>query len=466
MPEFVNQLQIDSLHTQRALLYWILTEGVTAWRQVRDFLDTDLFTDPVCLSVYAACSECEGAGEPINFQTIFARMPNQPLEKLLTWDDLQAWSGSETGCLITESIAVEMVNLLRRLAWRQGLSRLFRKMEAENDINEALEAARRHCLKFTKVRMRESSNGNPTTAILERCELVARGEKPVDERIYTKIPKLDRLTGGRKPGNLTVIAARTSHLKSGLAHQIALNVAQQKHGDERLRVGIFNYELTAEQTYERLLGILSGVGYSVITTDQVTAEDLPKLKAAERKLAELDLHVYRPSASLAVMEAEQAEKRFHVVVIDQVQDAALANGRLVERDGMRMAVTTMIHRYKNFANADPMCSIIVLSHVRKAMQGQPAGRLQIDDLKESGAIGERADVVLLGRWPRKYDTKADPNLYELRVAKNRQGGCCDLVKLYIELPSLRIRELEAHEAAMLRPPEPEKGTQTRADIDD
>lgn len=471
MAEFTNKLRFDSVSTQKALLLAVLSEGKRVWQIVKDRLSVGLFTHPDCMGVFAAVSECDAADEPINFQTVFDRMPHRHMENVLSFEELRSWAGHEDGVLVTEQILLNMINVLRRTAYRRGLPRLFEKMEACENAGEGLELARDYCHEFAYAAMRASEDEAAMAAVLENCRLAAEGKPPKHKQVQTGIGCLDSRIGGLKRGNMLVLSARTSQHKSSLAHQLALNIAGSKLDDRPLRVGLFNYELTSEQVYERLLGNLSGIGYAAITRHKVRPEDMQRIAEASEALNSMFLRVYPPSPTFAEIEREQMAHAFDVIVIDQLQDAVLANARLFEQQGMRLGTTVMAHRFKNLANMDPKSSVVVLSHVRRPLAGSKAGSIEIEDLKESGAIEERADVVLLGRWPTKYDRAAPANLYELKIAKNRQAGLCERLQLYVELPSVRFRDLTMAEAAMFDGEDDDhstkktKRTKRRADTD-
>jgi replicative DNA helicase len=65
--------------------------------------------------------------------------------------------------------------------------------------------------------------------------------------------------------------------------------------------------------------------------------------------------------------------------------------------------------------------VIALSQLNRAVENRVDFRPRIADLRESGAIEQDADLVLLLHRPDYYDETEQPGLAELNVAKNRNG---------------------------------------------
>ncbi len=72
--------------------------------------------------------------------------------------------------------------------------------------------------------------------------------------------------------------------------------------------------------------------------------------------------------------------------------------------------------------------VIALSQLNRAVENREDRRPRMADLRESGAIEQDADLVLLLHRPEYYDPNDQPGVAELIVAKNRNGAT-DTVKL-------------------------------------
>jgi replicative DNA helicase len=66
--------------------------------------------------------------------------------------------------------------------------------------------------------------------------------------------------------------------------------------------------------------------------------------------------------------------------------------------------------------------VLLVAQLNRSVEGRTNKMPALSDLRDSGRIEEDADVVLGLHRPGYYDQGADPNLLEVGVLKNRQGG--------------------------------------------
>ena len=103
--------------------------------------------------------------------------------------------------------------------------------------------------------------------------------------------------------------------------------------------------------------------------------------------------------------------------------------------------------------------VVVLSQLNRKVENRPNKRPQLSDLRESGAIEQDADVVLLLVRPDYYDPDDKPGMAELIVAKQRNGpvGAVELVflKEYTRFEDLAPKGLRAAEEYEESPEEEE-----------
>src|SRR5262249_15468826 len=81
--------------------------------------------------------------------------------------------------------------------------------------------------------------------------------------------------------------------------------------------------------------------------------------------------------------------------------------------------------------------VIALSQLNRAVESREDRRPRMADLRESGAIEQDADMVLLLHRPEYYDQNDQPGIAELIVAKNRNGRT-DTVKLTFVKVNMRF----------------------------
>lgn len=227
---------------------------------------------------------------------------------------------------------------------------------------------------------------------------------------------IDDLTLGWRSGDLCIIAARTSIGKTTLVMNCAVHAARscRRASDEKRRVAIFSLEMRREQLEDRILSQLSGVAVSRISSGHLAQKDFEALSPALVEMNELSIHIDDRSGQSAIdirgaCRRLQAEGGVDLVVIDYVQQMP---GTLERRGSTRNEeLTDISRRVKDLAD-EVSAPVILLSQLKRT-----EGRPRLDDLRESGALEQAADVVgLLHRKDHRISGTT-----EFILAKQRNG---------------------------------------------
>ncbi len=116
-------------------------------------------------------------------------------------------------------------------------------------------------------------------------------------------------------------------------------------------------------------------------------------------------------------------KEVGLIVVDYIQ---LVDSE-ESRDSRQEQIAKISRRLKTLAR-ELHVPVIALSQLNRAVENREDRRPRMADLRESGAIEQDADIVLLLHRPDYYDPNDQPGIAELIVAKNRNGRT-DTVKL-------------------------------------
>lgn len=230
--------------------------------------------------------------------------------------------------------------------------------------------------------------------------------------VPTGLPSLDDgLGGGLKSGRVLTIAARPSVGKTSLATQIGLHVAGQRNS-----VLMLSQEMPSGDLVDRAVANLGRVQLACIATGQLDDGDAGRLAEGCDRAAALPFYIDdTPALSLGAIRAKarQVQQRagLAVLIVDYLQLCA-AGGR---HDNRHHQIEEISRGLKTLAK-ELAIAVIALSQLnRGAADREP----ELADLKESGAIEEDADVVLL-LHPMGHE--ADGALLMLaKIAKNRSG---------------------------------------------
>jgi replicative DNA helicase len=245
------------------------------------------------------------------------------------------------------------------------------------------------------------------------------------KRLITGVPTgfvdLDAMTRGFQPGDLIIIAARPSMGKTSLVLNIAQYVALQPDHT----VGVFSLEMSKESLFLRLLTSEAQIDSHRLMSGAIGQKDYSRISHALETLSAMRLHI-DDSANISVLEMRaksrrlQAEQRgLSLIVIDYIQLMS-GRGRFENRT---LELASISRSLKGLAK-ELNVPIVVLSQLSRAPEARSDHRPQLSDLRESGALEQDADVVILIYREDAYNR--DPNhpdagTAELILAKQRNG---------------------------------------------
>ena len=258
--------------------------------------------------------------------------------------------------------------------------------------------------------------------------------------IPSGFPSLDKITGGWQQSNLIVVASRPSIGKTTFAMNLAGNAAINQH----IPVAFFSLEMSAGQFAKRLIVQETGVGKKTI--DGLDAADANKWLQMEDRLTALSKAPFyvddTPGLKLAEFKEKAKtlvdEKGIRLIVIDYVQ---LMNG-LEELRGHREEEVSFIIRELKATAKELDVPIIALAQLSKALGKNNYKRPEPGDLRESGALEEVADLIIMLHRPDYLGLSVeskDKEISELIVAKNRNGETGE-VSLRFDTSTLSFRE--------------------------
>ena len=234
----------------------------------------------------------------------------------------------------------------------------------------------------------------------------------------TGLSDLDRKINGLNNSDLILIAARPAMGKSAFSLNLGLNVAKKYHKP----VAMFNLEMSREQLAMRLLSIESFVDGQKMQTGKLSDEEWTKLGMASSSLAQTDIRIDdNPSVTVAEMSAKLRRiDNLGMVIIDYLQ---LMNGSGYGKGGdSRVNVVSEISRSLKIMAKDLNVPVLCLSQLSRGPESRTDKRPMLSDLRESGAIEQDADVVLMLYRDEYYNENTeDKGVVECIVAKNRHG---------------------------------------------
>jgi replicative DNA helicase len=251
--------------------------------------------------------------------------------------------------------------------------------------------------------------------LMDRVQAVADGH--VAPVIPTGIPGLDRMIGGGlKGGKQVIIAARPSIGKSSLAEQVCINAAAAGYPS-----AVFSQEMSNDELTDRATANLGRIELDNVISGRLDKDEASRLTEALERLRNLPLYL-DDQAGLTLHDIgakARMLKRQHgirVIAIDYLQLCA-SSGK-VSADSRHHQIEELSRGIKTLARQLDVC-FLSLSQLNREVEKRTTGKPVLSDLKESGAIEEDADIVML--LSRNSTTPEGFQVINCDVPKNRQG---------------------------------------------
>jgi replicative DNA helicase len=236
--------------------------------------------------------------------------------------------------------------------------------------------------------------------------------------VPTGFSELDRMTAGLQSGDLIIIAGRPSMGKTTLAINIAENAAVGKG----VPVAIFSMEMSAEQLSMRMISSLGRVHQGSLRTGKFNDEDWTRINAAVAQMSEAPIFIdetpaLTPTDVRARARRLKREKGLGLIVVDYLQ--LMQVGGSVEN---RTAEISEISRGLKALAKEMHCPVIALSQLNRSVEQRAEKRPVMSDLRESGAIEQDADVIMMIYREEVYDQNTPrKGIADIIFTKQRNG---------------------------------------------
>ncbi|MBT8041926.1 MAG: replicative DNA helicase [Kiritimatiellales bacterium] len=248
---------------------------------------------------------------------------------------------------------------------------------------------------------------------------------------------LNERLGGLHKTDMIVLAARPAMGKTSLALNIAENAALGHLAEQGVPVGVFSLEMSREQLVKRMLFSNARIPAHRIKGRRLTPSEHAQLTASVDRLSKAKLYIDDTPGLEAVelrSRARRMKRRYGIelIVIDYLQ---LMNYSKFSRDGRQRETMAISGAVKAMAK-ELNVPVIVLSQLSRATEQRGGdNRPKLSDLRDSGAIEQDADVVLLlyrGGYYKEGDERNDDISAIVDVAKYRHGAVGEVKMNFIK----------------------------------
>lgn len=381
--------------------------------------------------IFQACESLYQEGSPIDLTTVPTRLKDM---NLLDKTGGISYLTELTNAAVTSANTKTYVNVIKDKALMRQMIDAAEKiaadgLEGQTDIDDYLDAAEKNILNVSRNRKAGNFKTAPElmTSVLDQISKMSENKSDITG-MKTGLNDLDHVTHGLQRGDMLVLAARPSMGKTAVALNLAMNVAAYQ---PKGAVAIFSLEMAAEQLAMRLLSAKSHVQGDKLKTGRLSNEEWNQIYEAAGELKTEQIYIDdTPGVKVPEIFSKcrklQAEHGLNLVMIDYIQ---LITGSSRGSEVNRQQEVSDISRSLKALARELNVPVLALSQLSRTVEQRENKKPMLSDLRESGAIEQDADIVMMLYRESYYDEaakeKANENgseRLEINIAKHRNGS--------------------------------------------
>lgn len=396
-----------------------------AYTIVFPYLDEDCFYDKKCQEVWKMIDSMSKKCIPVDLISVSAELLKR--NSTISQIDLIEYSDSATTTVNLEYHAKRLKELsTRRKFWIIGQNLIKAGISEGVEISEIQQKTMDN---FCHVLDKTDGFSTLTDALQSLNDIILRNASSDSIITGTKtgMTKFDE-KGGLQKSDLIIVAGETSMGKTSLALSMTRNAIENN-----AKVAFYSMEMTKEQLSARLLSAKTNIPANIILySGSLAPSEMRMIDDARGKLPGENLYFDDKSMSnidsiLFSIRMLKMQKNIDGAVIDylQILNVNSRNGNISREQAMGDAS----RRLKNLAKELNIWIIALSQLSRDSTNPEP----NLNRLRDSGQIGEAADVVILvyrpeyynRSYPSPYDNKEDyptEGTAMIDVAKGRNIG--------------------------------------------
>jgi replicative DNA helicase len=273
-------------------------------------------------------------------------------------------------------------------------------------------------------------------AAANRIELAHKKRgKPIG--VATGFTDFDRMTGGLKPGQLIIIAARPSMGKSAFA----TNIAEHACLTDAVPTALFSLEMTGEELMERVLCTQSGIKLQRVRDGFMSKEEMSRLGHMVGEIAGAPLYLDEtPALSIAAFRARArravAKHGVKLLIVDYLQLMKGSTKRAAQ--DRRLEIDEISSGLKATAK-ELGVPVIALSQLNRDAEERAEPKLS--HLRESGSIEQDADVVALLHRPERVTHKEEDRGKAVLILAKQRNGPVGRIEMHFDGEITRFKNL-------------------------
>jgi len=251
----------------------------------------------------------------------------------------------------------------------------------------------------------------------------------------------NEVTRGLQPATLYLLAARPSMGKSVAGLNLALFCAMRGK-----TAGLFSLEMSMNDCHDRNIASLARVPHEFVTSPTEFADDdySSRMAPAIRDLIAAPLYI-DDTPSLSIRQFEARARRMHqrkpldILIVDHIHDFK------IDPKLARFEYGAIAQKAKDLGKEWGI-PVVALAQLNRNVTGRTERRPMLSDLRESGELEQKADVIIFLHREDYYDTPDQKThlqgVVEMHFAKGRNIQAGARINLKNSFDQMRLDDWE------------------------
>lgn len=407
-----------ALEAEQSVIWSILIDKdcfITIW----DMLKPEDFYSDSNSTIFSVIFDLYKLNKPIDLITVKEKLDDKKLLDKIWWISYLAELTEivpTTANIYEYAQIVKNKSVLRWLlkCWNEILSFWY---DEDKPINELLEKTEKSVFNVTQVFIQNKLvhiNDILSQRYEEFAEIHENPEAIKQHRLQLWFKDLDNKTGWVKWWDLIILAARPAMWKTAFSLNLAQNVWLAWKN-----VAVFSLEMSKEQLTDRMIAAAMEIDSWKLAKWELEDHEFAKIWEAMEKLSEANIYI-DDSAGWSLTDLKSKCRRLKIeswldlIIIDYLQ--LMSNWNSMNR----VQEISEISRWLKSLARELNVPIIALSQLSRAVESRPDKRPVMSDLRESWAIEQDADMILMIYREEYYDEFTEKKwITELFMRKNR-----------------------------------------------
>jgi replicative DNA helicase len=407
--------------------------------RVADLIRPEAFYISAHQEIYRAALALQAQGRPTDLMSVTAWLKDRGLLDRVGGQSklVQIIDRTVSAVNIDQYAQLVMDKYMRRKLIRAGNEISHLGHDTSIDLEEILDQSEQKVFSVTQERPQHGLMATADILTHTFADIESRSLGMVLPGLSCGFYDLDAMTQGFQRSDLIIVAGRPSMGKTSFTMNIARNIA----AFHKLPVAIFSLEMSKEQLVQRLLASEVRIESGRLRAGRISQQEWEPLGHGISSLSQLPIFI-DDTPNISVIEMRSKARRLQaeqggalgLILLDYLQ---LMDGG---GDNRVQELSKMTRSLKGLAR-ELSVPVIALSQLSRSVESRTNKRPMMSDLRESGAIEQDADLIMMLYRDEYYNPDTpDRGIAEIIISKHRNGPT-GTVKLLFESQFTQFRNM-------------------------